>query len=388
MAKTATLSHTGHGLHLNGTIAFCKKNAMLLIAAALALLTMIVIPPDRAYAAYFDWKTLSCLFSTLAVVCALKSIRFFTYLARKIVTLAGNTRMAILALMGITFIGSMFMANDMALLTFLPLGYDVLSSTKQEKHIPFTFIMQNISANLGGMLTPFGNPQNLFLYEKFHIANSEFVSIMVIPFAAAVLLIFVCCMTIKKEKLVIAEQNAASLPKGRTALYLVLFACAILMVMRVLPWWIVLIGITVVLLIAAPQSLVKVDYGLLGTFFAFFIFAGNLARVEPVQELLSRLLAMNPLWVSAISCQFISNVPSAILLSQFTEAYPALLMGVNIGGTGTLIASLASLITFREYATHYPKRIGAYVRLFSIFNFGFLAVLLIVCTLCLPLFTV
>ncbi len=386
MARTVTLPHIGHGLHFGDVAAFCKKNAMLLIASALALLTMILIPPDRAYAGYFDWKTLSCLFATLAVVCALKSIRFFTYLARKIVTLAGNTRMAIIALMGITFIGSMFMANDMALLTFLPLGYDVLSSTRQEKHMPFTFIMQNISANLGGMLTPFGNPQNLFLYEKFHIANGEFMSIMVIPFAVAVALIFLCCMAIKKEKLTIAEKEFPPLPKGRTVLYLALFACAIMMVMRVLPWWIALIAITAILLIATPQSLTKVDFGLLGTFFAFFIFAGNLARVEPVRELLSKLLAMNPLWVSAISCQFISNVPSAILLSQFTEAYPALLMGVNIGGTGTLIASLASLITFREYASHYPQKTGAYVKLFSMFNFGFLAVLLIVCTLCLPLF--
>lgn len=388
MAKNVILPHIKRSLHSGGLAAFCKKNAMLLIAVGLALLTMIVIPPDRTYASYFDWKTLSCLFSTLAVVCALKSIRFFTYLARKIVTLAGNTRLAVLALMGITFIGSMFMANDMALLTFLPLGYDVLHSTKQEKLIPFTFIMQNISANLGGMLTPFGNPQNLFLYEKFHITNSEFVSIMAIPFAVAIFLIFVCCMTIKKEKLVIAEKITTPLPKGRTALYLALFACAILMVMRVLPWWIVLIGITIVLLIAAPRSIAKVDYGLLGTFFAFFIFAGNLARVEPVRELLSRLLAMNPLWISVISCQFISNVPSAILLSQFTADYPALLMGVNIGGTGTLIASLASLITFREYASHYPKKTGAYMKLFSMFNFGFLAVLLIVCTLCLPMFTV
>ncbi len=386
MAKTVTLPHIGHSLHFGDVVAFCKKNAMLLIASALALLTMILIPPDRAYTDYFDWKTLACLFATLAVVCALKSIRFFTYLARKIVTLAGNTRMAIIALMGITFIGSMFMANDMALLTFLPLGYDVLTSTKQEKHMPFTFIMQNISANLGGMLTPFGNPQNLFLYEKFHIANGEFMSIMAIPFAVAIALIFLCCMTVKKETLIIAEKEFPPLPKGRTALYLVLFACAIMMVMRMMPWWIALIGITVILLIATPQSLAKVDFGLLGTFFAFFIFAGNLARVAPVRELLSGLLAANPLCVSAISCQFISNVPSAILLSQFTDAYPALLMGVNIGGTGTLIASLASLITFREYASHYPQKVGAYMKLFSILNFGFLAVLLITCTFCLPLF--
>lgn len=373
-------------VHFGNVAAFCQKNAMLLIAASLALLTMLAIPPDAAYGAYFDWKTLSCLFATLAVVCALKSIRFFTYLARKIVTLAGDTRSAILALMGITFFGSMLMANDMALLTFLPLGYDVLTSTKQEKHMAFTFIMQNIAANLGGMLTPFGNPQNLYLYEKFHIGGSEFMSIMAIPFAVAIVLIFLCCMTVKKEKLVIAEQALAPLPKMRTALYLVLFAAAISMVMRVMPWWIGLIAIAVILLIVTPQSLTKVDFGVLGTFFAFFIFSGNLARMEPVRVLLSRLLEENPLLVSALSCQVISNVPSAILLSQFTDAYPALLMGVNIGGVGTLIASLASLITFREYVSHYPQKTKAYLKLFSLLNFGFLLALFICCTICLPLF--
>ena len=386
MARTITLPHVEHSLHFGGVAAFCKKNAMLFIAAALALMTMVLIPPDSAYADYFDWKTLSCLFATLAVVCALKSIRFFTFLARKIVTLAGNTRMAVLALMGITFFGSMLMANDMALLTFLPLGYDVLTSTRQEKHMPFTFIMQNIAANLGGMLTPFGNPQNLFLYEKFHIATGEFMQIMAIPFGIAVVLILLCCMTVKKEPLVIRGEMPAPLPKGRTLLYLVLFACAILMVMRVMPWWLGLAGITVILLFCTPASLTKVDFGLLGTFFAFFIFSGNLARVEPVRALLSQLLEGNPLLVSALSCQMISNVPSAILLAQFTDAYPALLMGVNIGGTGTLIASLASLITFREYVSHYPQKTKSYVKLFSLLNFGFLAVLLICCSLCLPLF--
>ena len=136
----------------------------MLIAMVAAFITSLIIPPDRAYIGYFDYKTLTCLFCVLAVVCALKNINFFYMLARKVVQLFKSARMSVLALVYITFIGSMLIANDMALLTFLPLGYYVLSTTHKEKYMAFTFIMQNIAANLGGMLTPFGNPQNLYLY--------------------------------------------------------------------------------------------------------------------------------------------------------------------------------------------------------------------------------
>ncbi|MBQ1962490.1 MAG: hypothetical protein II369_00040, partial [Clostridia bacterium] len=146
-----------------------RKNIVLTVAAIAAILTMCIVPPDAQYASYFDWKTLTCLFCVLAVVCALKNIRFFTILARKIVDSTGNLRTSVLTLVYITFIGSMLIANDMALLTFLPLGYFVLSSTGKEKHMAFVFILQNIAANLGGMLTPFGNPQNLYIYTKFQI---------------------------------------------------------------------------------------------------------------------------------------------------------------------------------------------------------------------------
>ena len=160
---------------------FVKENAVLLIAIIAALLTSFIVPPDAKYLEYFDLKTLSCLFCVLAVVCALRNIKFFYTLAREIVRRFKNARIAILALVYITFIGSMLIANDMALLTFLPLGFFILSTTKKEKYLAFTFIMQNIAANRGGMLTPFGNPQNLYLYSKFNIPDGEFVAIMFPP---------------------------------------------------------------------------------------------------------------------------------------------------------------------------------------------------------------
>lgn len=347
----------------------------MVIAFLAALITIIFVPVDQQYLSYFDYKTLVCLFCVLAVVCALRNIRFFYSLARKIVQLFQNARMAILALVYITFIGSMLIANDMALLTFLPLGYFVLTTTGKEKYMAFTFIMQNIAANLGGMLTPFGNPQNLYLYSKFQIPDLEFMGIMAPPFVLSVVLITLCCLIfVKKEPLHLEDEKVTLNPK-RVALYLVLFALSIAIVFRGIPYWIGLVVIPVVLLFADRKALCKVDYPLLLTFVFFFIFSGNMARIGVVREFFGNLLNQNTLLVSTLSCQVISNVPSAILLSQFTQNYRDLLVGVNIGGAGTLIASLASLITFREYMKHNPKKNWYYIGMFSAFNFGFLIIL-------------
>ncbi len=359
-------------------IAFIKKNIVMFIALFAAIITMFFVPIDKEYLHYFDFKTLTCLFCTLAVVCALKNIQFFYMLAHKIVSLFKTTRKAILGLIYITFIGSMLIANDMALLTFLPLGYLVLTTTKKEKYMAFTFVMQNIAANLGGMLTPFGNPQNLYLYTKFSIPTVEFMSIMVIPFVISILLMTLCCFIfIRKENMSIEEENIP-FQRNRTIIYLLLFAFSILIVFRLIPYWIGLIVIFASLLFLDRKALTLVDYPLLFTFVFFFIFAGNMGRIEAVRNLFSKLLEKNTLIVSVLSCQCISNVPSAILLSQFTNQYKELLLGVNIGGVGTLISSLASLITFREYVKHYPKKVGYYIGLFSLFNFSFLLILTIV----------
>ena len=355
--------------------AFIKKNIVMLIALLAAVITMFIVPPDGEYKGYFDFKTLTCLFCVLAVVCALKNINFFYMLARKVVILFKTARMSVLALVYITFIGSMLIANDMALLTFLPLGYFVLTTTGMHKYMAFTFIMQNIAANLGGMLTPFGNPQNLYLYTKFEIPNLEFMAIMAPPFIISVLLITLCCIIfVKSEPLSLPDQKIVLEP-GKTVLYLLLFTLSIVIVFRGIPYWIGLIVIPTVLIFVDRKALKMVDYGLLLTFVFFFVFAGNMARIDAVRDLLSALLEKSTLLFSIISCQFISNVPSAILLSQFTDNYAELLLGVNIGGVGALIASLASLITFREYTRTNPGKTTYYIGMFSLFNFGFLIIL-------------
>ena len=358
---------------------FLKRNVVMLIALCLAIVTSFIVPPDKEYIGYFDFKTLSCLFTVLAVVCALKNIRFFYIIARKIVSVFKTAKICVLALVYITFIGSMLIANDMALITFLPLGYFVLSSTGKEKYMAFTFIMQNIAANLGGMLTPFGNPQNLYLYSFFEIPTLEFMGIMLAPFVFSIAIITICCLVfVKSEPLEITGEDV-KLPKVRTIIYLLLFTLSILIVFRSIPYFIGLIIIPLVILFMDRRALLKVDYPLLLTFVFFFIFAGNMARIDAVRDFFSFLLEKNTLIFSTLSCQVISNVPSAILLSQFTNNYRELLLGVNIGGVGTLISSLASLITLREFVSHSPKGTKKYILLFSAFNFGFLILLLGFC---------
>ena len=359
---------------------FIRKNIVMCIALIAAVVTSFLVPPDKEYLDYFDFKTLTCLFCVLAVVCALKNIRFFYMLARFCVQKLKNLRLCVLALVYITFIGSMLIANDMALLTFLPLGYFVLQATGREDKMAIVFILQNIAANLGGMLTPFGNPQNLYLYTYFNIPTGEFMRIMLPTFAVSIALITLCCLFIKPEPMDIPD-SLIVLSRRRTALYMLLFALAIAIVFRGIPYWIGLVVIPAVLLKFDRRALKTVDYPLLFTFVFFFIFAGNMARIDVVQQLLSSLMDKNTLLFSALSCQCISNVPSAILLSRFTDNYAALLVGVNIGGVGTLIASLASLITLKEYMKHNPGKTGRYIALFSLVNFSFLILLLVFASL-------
>lgn len=355
---------------------FIKQNIVLSIAWSLAIITAIIVPPDKNYFSYFDSKTLVCLFCALAVVCALKNIYFFQIVAKKIICVFKTTKTAILALVYITFIGSMLIANDMALITFLPLGYFVLSQTNHKELMSFTFIMQNISANLGGMLTPFGNPQNLYLYSYFNIPTNEFFRIMFLPFIISISLITICCLFIKNEKLTLRQsEGELKLNVKKTVIYSVLFFLSIAIVFNIVPYLLGMVIIIVSLFFLDKDALKDVDYGLLLTFCAFFIFSGNLSRIDAVENTLGLLVEKNTLISSVLSCQIISNVPSAILLSHFTDNYPALLIGVNIGGTGTLIASLASLITFSQFSNHQPDKKKQYILEFSLYNFSMLLIL-------------
>ena len=360
---------------------FAKGHAVFIIATVCAVVTCFFVPPSSAYFDYIDLKTLSCLFATLAVVCALKNIKFFSIIARKIIHSTPNFRICVLALIYITFIGSLFIANDMALITFLPLGWYVLSETGNEKYTPWLFVLQNISANLGGMLTPFGNPQNLYLYSEFKIPTLEFMGIMAIPFAVAVLMLTVCAFFFPKSKMELTKKEPFVFKRTRSVIYLVLFAITVLMVFSVIPYYIALVLVAVSIFVMDRYALLRVDYFLLGTFFMFFIFAGNMSNIDTVRDFLSSLLDKNTLVFSSLSCQFISNVPSAILLSKFTDNYKELLLGVNIGGTGTLIASLASLITFAEYSRTNSGSKLRYLGIFTLLNVIFFVVLLLVCLL-------
>jgi Na+/H+ antiporter NhaD/arsenite permease-like protein len=243
----------------------------------------------------------------------------------------------------------------------------------------FTFIMQNIAANLGGMLTPFGNPQNLYLYTKFQIPNLEFIQIMAPPFLFAIFLITLCCLLfVKPEPLKVADEPIR-LPIPRVIFYLLLFALSIAIVFRGIPHWIGLIVIPIALLFTDRKALKMVDYPLLLTFVFFFIFAGNMARIELVRNFFSLLMDKSTLLFSVFSCQVISNVPAAVVLSGFTDQWHQMLAGVNIGGLGMPIASLASLITIKFYMGQPGAKITKFLAYFMTINLIGLAVLLPFC---------
>lgn len=372
-----------------------RQNATASIAATAALVTMLFVPPDAAYLGYFDLNTLACLFALLAVIRALRNAGFFETVAHAVVRRFKTLRGLGCALVGVTLVCSMFATNDMALLMLLPLSTVTLASTGNERALPFTFVMQAIAANLGGMILPFGNPQNIFLNSRFGIAFPDFLATMALPFAVSVILIALCCLAGFKATPLSSSgvpdadaSERALLPRAKTALYLVLFALSLGMVFGVVPFVAGVVIVAAALLFADRRALAHVDWGLLATFALFFVFSGNMARIPEVQGFFSMLLGQSTLVTSALASQVISNVPAAILLAPFVDGYQSLLIGVNIGGAGTLIASLASLIAFNHFRAikRGMKRPGIqalstkrYLALFSALNFAFLAVLLAVC---------
>ena len=332
---------------------WCRANAMLVISLLAAAATAFFVPPDSAYLGYYDLKTLSCLFSVLAVVGALRDLDIFSALSQRMVHTFSTVRGVCTALVIITMFGSMLLTNDTALLTFLPLGWFVLSVTGQEQHAALLYILQNCAANLCGMITPFGNPQNLYLFSYYGIPAGTFFSVMLPPFILSTVLILLCCLLFPKDRLTVPEAQVV-VDRRRAAVYGGLFCLAVAMVLRLIPYGPGLAIIVLALWFLDRHALKSVDWGLLATFAAFFTFSGNLARMEPVRMLFVRLLSHGTMLISALTCQIISNVPAAILLSRFTQDAHGLLVGVNVGGAGTLVASLASLITFREYTRRVP----------------------------------
>jgi Na+/H+ antiporter NhaD/arsenite permease-like protein len=349
---------------------------MLSAAVLAAVLTVFFVPPDAVYLTYFDLKTLVCLFCMLLIVHALQNIGFFENLSHRIIGVFSDLRAAVFALVLITLIGSMFITNDMALIAFLPLGFFILKTAGELRLLPLVFIIQTMAANLGGMLTPFGNPQNLYLFSFYKIPAMQFLSIMIMPFCVSIALTFSSCFFIKRKKLFVPPEKKP-LSVKLTAVYLCLFAVAVAAIVRIIPYPFALTALAVIIF-TDKNAVREADYPLIGTFCAFFVFSGNLSRIPAVTQTLGALVNSSTLLTSVAVSQVISNVPAAILLSKFTENFPALLVGVNIGGAGTPIASLASLITIRRYIESGGEK-KSFAALYAVFNIVFLTVLAAVC---------
>lgn len=356
-------------------LTFFKTNFIFSVALVAALISCIFVPIDKGYLEYFEINTISCIFLLLLVIAGLTNIQFFQKVARIIVKKFKNTRSIIMCLIFITYISAIVNANDMSLLTFLPLAYIVLKYTDNLRYLAFTFIMQNIASNLGGMIAPIGNPQNLYIFSFYQISLVEFLKIMFLPTLFALLLIIAVCMFIKKDPLEFKSEENNQFNITKSIIYIALFVITILVVLRIIPWWVAFIIIVIAMVICDKKAFLMVDYTIPLTFVAFFIFSGNMSRIPSVINLMERFVNENTFLTAYLSCQLISNVPTAVLLSKFTNNYSHLLVSVNVASLGIIFSSLSGVIALKEYikaskTENFGKNRGAwyYVGLDTLFN--------------------
>ena len=361
-----------------------KKETVLCVAALLAVLSMFFIPPDAVYGGYLDYRVLALLFCLMTIMQGFQRTGLFAALGNRLLRRVSTTRQLTLVLVLLCFFTSMWITNDVALLTFVPFTILILKIAGLKKHLIPILCLQTIAANLGSMLTPVGNPQNLYLYSISKMSLMQFLEIMAPLSGISLVVIVILCLLQKQESVEIRQdwqivQNRKEQSGRNTGLengiLAVLFACSLLSVFRILPWQILL---ALTLLVCVGISLLckevylplRADFGLMLTFVAFFVFIGNMGRMEAVRELLVKVLQGRELLLSFTCSQVISNVPAAILLSGFTDQYEALLQGVNIGGLGTLIASLASLISYKFFAAEATEKgeKGRYLLIFTAWN--------------------
>ncbi len=399
-----------------------RKDPVLVVAIVLAIISCAAVPPDAAYAEYVDLRTIGMLFSLMTIMAGLSRLGVFRIACRHLLSAVRGPRRLALALTLLAFFSSMLITNDVALVTFVPFALLALRTLDSPRHACFTVVMMTIAANLGSMLTPIGNPQNLYLYSASHMALTDFLLLM-LPYAAAALVLLVGAIAFfgripehakeKAARSVDAGNPASSSEDGsadspatcgeadnaasatdanetpqlasdaddpapsplRVLPWAALFVLALLSVAHILPYQ-AIVAVTIVVALAADRrALLHVDYALLFTFIAFFVFVGNVGRIEVVNAALAQLIDGHELAVSVIASQVLSNVPAAILLSGFTSNFAALIVGTNLGGLGTLIASMASLISYKQVALVLPREKGRYFMLFTVWNIAFLAVL-------------
>ena len=354
---------------LQKLIAFFKRETVLCIAAVLAVASMFLVPPDAGYLDYIDLRTLGLLWALMLVMAGLQRLGIFDRMGRALLQRVHSTRQLALTLVLLPFFTSMLITNDVALLTFVPFAMEVLALCGQARLLIPVLLLQTLAANLGSMLTPLGNPQNLFLYAASGMALGDFLLLM-LPYAllSLVMVVVGCCLP-KREALALPPSEAQPpLPKRELFSYALLFLCCLAAVADIMPWYIALLLVLLRMLLADRKVLPLANYALLLTFIAFFVLIGNLGRIPAVRELIAALLDGREVLVSVVCSQFMSNVPAAILLAGFSEAWESLLVGVNIGGLGTIIASMASLITYQLLSARHPDLKGRYFKWFTLIN--------------------
>ena len=356
---------------------FIKKDIVLAIAVALALVSSFLVPPNPAYGKYVDWNTLALLFSLMAVVKLLQNAHVFTYFAGILISKASDTRLILAILVFLPFAASMFITNDVALITFVPFGLEVLKTCGQRRLIIPMAVLQTIAANLGSMATPMGNPQNLYLYEQSGESMGWITGIMA-PYAGISFFFFFVIVLFTGGETVEASQITARIGRKRDiAAGIAGFVLCIMALFDLLPVIHLAVFIFLFMAVWDKKSLFQVDYSLLLTFIAFFIFIGNTGSLSVVRDFMSEMVGGHTEMTAILASQIVSNVPAALLLSGFTDNWEQLVVGCNLGGLGTLIASMASLISYKFIAGDYPELKTKYIITFTVLNVMFLAVLLI-----------
>ena len=356
---------------------FVKKEVVLVVATVLAIASAFVVPPSLAYMEYIDWHVLELLLCLMAVMAGLQRCGLFDWLGEALLKKTNRVWQLCLVLVMLCFFLSMLITNDVALITFVPFAIVALEKCNKERLLIPVVVLQTVAANLGSMLTPIGNPQNLYLYNLSGMGLGEFLICMLPNTVVSFVLILVSLFFIKgKQEEVQKEQGRTTkVDKKQTTIYLILFALSLLVVAKILPVELVLGTVLIVVFFLDKSVLKNVDYCLLLTFISFFLFTGNLGNIPTIRDTLQALVNGRELLVGVVASQAISNVPAALLLSGFTSDYQALLAGVNVGGLGTLIASMASLISYKILANKYNDKKGKYFQWFTIVNLIFLVIL-------------
>lgn len=377
-------------IDINRIIKWCRGQPVLIIAFFTAFITVFIVPPDREYLTYCNTSVLILLFCLMLAVAGLRRVGVFEKVTEILLKKSGTVRKLGLILMNLCFFSSMLVTNDVALLTFVPLTLQLFEGTDDDRSLIRMIVLETAAANLGSMLTPVGNPQNLYIYSEYGLTASEFVSAMlpVGMVSYGILTGLSCGMLSSSPCRTSVGHELGEIPKGRAIGYFAVFLLCIASVLRIVPDWACLAVSAAAVLIMDRKLFGKVDYPLLGTFVCFFVFVGNIARITAVRDFFSDILAGREMLVSAMLSQVISNVPAAVMLSGFTENAKQLLLGVNIGGLGTPIASLASLISYQFYSKTEGAKTGKYLRVFLAVNFGMLAFLLLFEFLMLKIFPI